>query len=897
MKKYVNICCSVLLSVMLLVGLPGVAASPAVDSEAARASAVSPLPGPAEESAEEKQVQRAEENVLTLSAGTAAEGSGLILPGSIDGSEGNDVHLVSNLYDGDLETKWLVYAAPSADNPIWTSFQLSEAAAIQSYSLTVAAESDLSLYDRDPMNWTFEGSHDGENWDVLDTRVRQQFTGRAAGANQTVTYSFENGTAYLYYKLNITANTGSSSRTQLAELSFSTEWVETPQPEFTDLTGLIDPDTLTGSTEVQQAAHDISHLIDGTPATKWLLSSQATDSSPVWASFGLVEASVVNRYTVVTASDQTSRDPKSWTFEGSVDGEEWVVLDTRSSQSFSSRYGEKTFLFSNDTAYSYYKLNITENNGATDRTHIAELSIGYAVIDIPDWDYTPLIMQESVEGAVPQNSSQTVDLLFDNDVTTKALFNITPSADTPVFVTFCLSEPRAVSFYSLSAGIDGSGQFPRDPCVWTFEGSNDGQDWTVLDIRSGEDFYGRSDKLSLTKNYYFTNDTPYLYYKLNITANNGAENRTQLAELKIGRRTPPEADPLDIGDLVDPDSIQSAAAQQGTYLVKYLFDGYVGTKCLFEATPSEEAPIEISFGLTEPRIIDAYSLSTAEDQSTFFSRDPRDWTFEGSNDGQDWTVLDTRSGEDFSARENNTASTTKYTIDNTTAYAFYRLVITANNGATNNRTQLSELRFYSGEPADYTEVNAAIAEIPSDLTVYSLETVRALQNEVNAVVWDLPASEQETVDGYASRIREAISALREITIDILFEISEGMVTTAAAEGKYDITWNAHILAGEETSYEDINSQIQIQSYGVYYAASEEEIQRLLQGQTDALAKMVVFDSGEDIDVYTRYGFRLKNVAQDRLRTVVFYISYLYEGQSYTICSVAQTSGTFVEEGV
>lgn len=883
-------CCSVLLSAALICSIFGMSSGYAVATDAAQQA-----DNGKEASQSMKPVAASSSETLrVLASGEENDAAVTVLTESVDGSEGNGENLVANLFDGDYTTKWLVYAAPSEDSPVWVSFGLSEAAAIRSYTLTMAAETDLSLYDRDPMAWTFEGSLNGEDWVVLDTRTRQQFTGRAAGANQNATYSFDNDVAYLYYKLNITSNTGSSNRTQLAELAVSTQRVAMPEPTYTDLTGLIDSETLTGSTETQQAAHDISHLIDGTPATKWLLSIQSTEASPVWASFALSEAAVVNRYTVTTAGDQSTRDPRAWTFEGSLNGEDWVVLDTRAGQTFSTRYEAKTFTFSNETAYTYYKLNITENNGATNRSHIAELSIGYEFIEIADWDYTPFIVGDSIDAATPQNTSQPIGNLFDDDVTTKVLFNITPSTDNPVFVTFRLSEAKAVSYYSLYAGIDGSGQFPRDPKAWTFEGSLNGEDWVVLDTRTEEDFYGRSDKLSLEKAYYFTNDTPYLYYKLNITANNGADNRTQIAEMKIGRLTEPESDPTDLGRLIDPDSIQSAATQQGTYLARYLFDGMVGTKCLFEVTPSVDAPIEITFALTEARTLSAYSISTAEDQSTFFIRDPRDWTLAGSTDGNEWVVLDTRTEQDFSDREDNTSSTKKYEIEGAAAYTFYRLQITANNGATNNRTQFAELQLYAPEPADYTDVDAAIAEIPSDLSIYTLETTLALQNAVGAVVRDLPAGRQEEVDAFAAAIRAAIAALREITVDMSFDISEGMVTNSVTEDRYDITWNAHILAGENTSYADISSQIQIKNYGVYYATSEAEISKLISGDMDALARMVSFNSGEDIDVYVRYGFRLKNVAPDRLRTVIFYLTYSYEGETYTVCSSAKTVSTYAD---
>jgi len=60
------------------------------------------------------------------------------------------------------------------------------------------------------------------------------------------------------------------------------------------------------------------------------------------------------------------------------------------------------------------------------------------------------------------------------------------------------------------------------------------------------------------------------------------------------------------------------------------------------------------------------------------ARDPKNWTFLGSQDGSAWTTLDTQSGQSFANRmQQNT-----YVIGNTNAYRYYQLQVTANNGDT-----------------------------------------------------------------------------------------------------------------------------------------------------------------------------------------------------------------------
>ena len=115
-------------------------------------------------------------------------------------------------------------------------------------------------------------------------------------------------------------------------------------------------------------------------------------------------------------------------------------------------------------------------------------------------------------------------------------------------------------------------------------------------------------------------------------------------------------------------------------------------------------------------------------------------------------------------------------------------------------------------------------------------------------------------------------------------ISTGMVTAAAAEGKYDITWNARILLGEELKVEDINEAgVQFKNYGVYYGTGKDVLNDYKNATADQI-RQVVFDKGEDIDVYTAYGFRLRNVLEGRVRAAMFYVEYELNGQNYILLS-------------
>lgn len=68
--------------------------------------------------------------------------------------------------------------------------------------------------------------------------------------------------------------------------------------------------------------------------------------------------------------------------------------------------------------------------------------------------------------------------------------------------------------------------------------------------------------------------------------------------------------------------------------------------------------------------------------------------------------------------------------------------------------------------ADYTKVNEAIKRVPSDLSIYTDESVKVLNAALDAVVEGKDITEQEVVDGYATAIENAIDSLKKKSIVI-----------------------------------------------------------------------------------------------------------------------------------
>ncbi|GIF13449.1 GH92 family glycosyl hydrolase [Actinoplanes teichomyceticus] len=100
-----------------------------------------------------------------------------------------------------------------------------------------------------------------------------------------------------------------------------------------------------------------------------------------------------------------------------------------------------------------------------------------------------------------------------------------------------LRDPQTVTSYALTSGNDEPG---RDPADWELLGSDDGAGWEVLDARAGQTFARRGQTLQFT----VAEPKPHRYYRLNVTANGGADI-VQLGELELADPAVPTPAPPD----------------------------------------------------------------------------------------------------------------------------------------------------------------------------------------------------------------------------------------------------------------------------------------------------------------------------------------------------------------
>ncbi len=393
---------------------------------------------------------------------------------------------IASIHDGNNDTKWLDVSPTS-----FVQFAYTAPQTWNSYALVSGDDAP----DRDPKDWTLQGSNDGTTWTTLDTKTSQSWSGRKQGRS----FRFTNTNAYAYYKLDITANNG-APLIQVSELAFS----------------YIDPAGPTVTARGENPPNEgIDKVYDGRSDTKWL------DRSPTsFIQFAYISAQTWTGYALTSGNDEPGRDPKDWTLQGSNDGTTWTTLDTKIGQSWSSRQQARGFRISNTTGYLYYKLDITANNGAP-ILQLAEFFLGTQA-------QLPPVITVTARGENPPNEG--VNKVYDGDPNTKWLDGSRTS-----WVQFAVDPPQVYNAYYVTSGNDAP---DRDPKDWQIQVSNDGTNWTTLDTKTGQSWPRRNQLRRLQ----FTNTTPYAYYRFNITANNGS-GAIQLSELAFVNVVPDNQPP------------------------------------------------------------------------------------------------------------------------------------------------------------------------------------------------------------------------------------------------------------------------------------------------------------------------------------------------------------------
>ncbi len=487
--------------------------------------------------------------------------------------------------------------------------------------------------------------------------------------------------------------------------------------------------------------------------TLWRLIASAQADS---ASAPLQPARIVSRYTLVSSfSGADTHDPSAWRLLGSDDGgQTWTVLNIRTNQEFTSRSQHLTFRVRHPRAFNAYRLQIdaarSQSVNVDMGVQLADLNLAGPLVNTAgDTNLEPVITS-----SCPHPLFGSPENAFDMDPSTRwADYGLGSSNGCWLQIRYALHSeslvtnisqanrlthlladqnrladkgPQLLSIladaagprrqllgYTLTAANDEPDRDPRD---WTLLGSNDGgKTWAALDTRVNQIFTERFQR----RLFQLTNAPGYRLYRLQVNS-----VATPGVYCQLGQIDPVYADAtLDssysvvVGANGDNPPLESA---------EMAFDGDPKTKWLssavfpgipawiqWQCVPRQESmPVisqrqldRLARSLSEDKLlrqtniplvrVTGYSLTSAND---FPTRDPRDWTLEGSSDGgKTWRVLDVRRQELFPRRLQRRS----FDLTDSAACQWFRLrVESVFDPAHANSVQLAELDLRLASPAD-----------------------------------------------------------------------------------------------------------------------------------------------------------------------------------------------------
>lgn len=347
-------------------------------------------------------------------------------------------------------------------------------------------------------------------------------------------------------------------------------------------------------------------------------------------------------------------------------------------------------------------------------------------------------------------------------------------------VIFQTPQPLTITGYSITTGIDNAENPGRNPVGWRLYGSNDystdplaGYSWMLLDEVSNDQVL--EDKNTQKYDFLFSEmpTTSYKYYWLQVFGAKSG-NTFQIGEFAVWRceheweatgTVPPTED-------------------EGSCII------YTCTKCGYqESRPDLDNSLVLELTDTNGGGWDKAQLNI-------------------HRDGEYWksVTMESRGTTDVSQTE-----TVVLPYSEDICYSFYwqkgkddyHNELTIQAPKQNTKYFYSLWRYNDGDlmvrfnAGDYSGVDAAIASVPEDFSIYTEDSVKAVRDAISAVNWNLPSGRQDEIDAMAKAINDAIEALERNSQSVI-NMTEAKDDLYITETGY--RWGAN---GTETPYADV----------------------------------------------------------------------------------------------
>ena len=413
---------------------------------------------------------------------------------------------------------------------------------INQYSITTV----LPNFGKVPKVWSFLGSDNGIDWQILDHHddgdIYLNIPGQRCLFNLDKSYSFR------YYKLDVIESfspTGSTyNYLEINEFDILYN-NQSKLPKFSTYENKSCPSHVITSSSEYSSTY---------PA--WKVFNKNSSYDDAWITLngvkiGWIQISflhndkndinkTINKYALSSRNISGNRsDPKTWTLQGSDDNIAWNVLDSQSNITFIENE-RKEFILSQNYTYNHYKLDITEVGVTQTYVQLGEWELLYNdenIIPNPAneyniyyddlssrQDYINMTASSEFSSSYPASNCW-VPQFYPEEMTSTDFNWYTSVGNTTGWVQIELIDPsyddnkltkfynNPINSYSITTSWESVSDF-LVPKSWTFEGSFDGSSWDILHSIIEDTIFIKSSQEQI---FMLSETVYYKFYKLNIT--------------------------------------------------------------------------------------------------------------------------------------------------------------------------------------------------------------------------------------------------------------------------------------------------------------------------------------------------------------------------------------------
>lgn len=569
--------------------------------------------------------------------------------------------------------------------------------------------------------WTFEGSNNDIDWDVLHSVINDTTSWTAPG--QTVVFPLGRTVSYRYYRVNVTATRQAAGANQtyfgINNLDLLKDGVSV-LPKFSGYTqspGKYVSVSASSEYDSNYLCWKAFNRSSSSTYDPWITANGAAvcwlriDTGPDMS----YHDNTLVKYAITARNNARRGDPKSWNIQGSNDGNTWEVVDSHTNVTAWAANERREFTLSTPVKYRFYKLNINDSYFYSSVTYSSigefELINGSGINFIPQlsdyigfwaypFPYTPSQLALGVSASSEYSTSypawralnKKTPLMSPNDgsnwLTTNGTLTGWVKFDwgTNVDESFRVCSPHfrsPINGYSMTTMYSPSMTSLRTPKTWIFEGSNDNINWITLHSVTNDttSFTAKGQTVSFS----LGQTVDYRYYRISVNDTNLiGTSSTYFGLFNIGLLM----DGMDVSPNMTQASWSMNHYEYGPFKIHWnqSYPGWEPFR-LFTKNPTtddgwrmpysstnSEANANNNFGsilevqLPAPKVVTKYGIYPC----TWYYKGPGKgiwcWRLKGSNDNVNWDILDTQ----FNVPESKWGHPGIFYINNPKPYRYYR---------------------------------------------------------------------------------------------------------------------------------------------------------------------------------------------------------------------------------